>query len=106
MANKSDCLVFYVIAWACFSACNQECLHVFVPIPLITARTSINLCRNAKRRLTFTNYKALLEHLSEIKGALAADRTGFLEFLKELKSKHFLFYETALFSKIKSIRSC
>ena len=74
---------------------------------LLSAATSINLCRNAKRRLTFTNYKALLEHLSEIKGALAADRTGFLEFLKkELKSKHFLFYETALFSKIKSIRSC
>ena len=70
---------------------------------LLSAATSINLCRNAKRRLTFTNYKALLEHLSEIKGALlAADRTGFLEFLKkELKSKHFLFYETALFSKNK-----
>ena len=61
---------------------------------LLSAGTSINLCRNAKRRLTFTNYQALLEHLSEIKGA--ADRTGFLEFLKkELKSKHFLFYETA-----------
>ena len=71
---------------------------------LLSAGTSINLCRNAKRRLTFTNYQALLEHLSEIKGA--ADRTGFLEFLKELKSKHFLFYETALCSKIKSIRSC
>ena len=35
VANKSDCLVFYVIAWACFSACNQECLDVFVSIPLI-----------------------------------------------------------------------